>query len=116
MTPVGAVARVRAAAKAAPAAGNMRRVAMACSTPHQVSRLPSTTTPSLRRPEAIGSQNARKTAAPVTIAHCDVRMARPRRGSSTRLRMNQLTSPITNDGMRIHTPVADTADQCARKS
>ena len=64
----------------------------------------------------MGSQNARNTAAAVTIAHCDVRTARPSRGSSTRLRMNQLTSPMTNDGIRIQTPVADTDDQWARKS
>ena len=113
--PCGARASVSAAVNAAMTAGSIRRVETVTSTAHQVARVPRTMIPSLRSPEHIGSQNARKTAAPVSIAHCDRRTAPPRRGRRTRLRMNQAARPAKSDGSRIHRPVVEMVDQYARK-
>ena len=87
---------------------------MACSTAHQVSSDPRMMIDSLRRPLANGSQKAVNTAAAAQMAQALRRTPAPRRGNKTRDRMNHDPRPARSDGMRIHSPEADTSDQRAR--
>ncbi len=89
---------------------------MARSTEHHVSRAPSATTGSGRRPLSYGSQNARKTSPPVHSATELVRTARPSRGTTSRLMTSQQSTPAISAGKRIHGLAVETFANAASTS
>ena len=77
-------------------------MAIARSTQHQVSRAPTASAGSGRRPLLNGNQIARKTNAADHTAGVLCRTARPRRGMTSRLMSHQPSNPRRKAGSRMN--------------
>ena len=89
---------------------------MARSIEHQVRSAPRATIGSGRSPLLYGSQKARNTKPPVHRATFDLRTARPRRGTTSRLMTIQHSTPAMSAGKRIHGLAVETFANTASTS